>query len=224
MGDFVRLRVGCGLAEEGVLAVVRSVTTTGRYVVLLWCKPPLSFLSVDEADLELVCPVSEVEGRVSGVSSVKEDFDPELDLVALLQGYPLWTTVLWSPLLGTVELAGVSSDPEAPYPIRVVCKNGASYRFTRTGVFVSGVGGICTLWPSKDVWSWRNWEVKRWRASKQGSYWFVGSYGDVLEGMDEYDTMDNGRWVIGNYFPTREAAEAVLSRLKKCFTDLEVGE
>lgn len=224
MGDFVRLREGCGLAEEGVLAVVRSVTTTSRYVVLLWCKPPLSFLSVDGADLELVCPGSEVEGRVSGVLFVKEDFDPELDLVALLRGYPLGATVLWSPILGTVELAGVSSDPEAPYPIRVIGQNGASYRFTRTGVFVSGAGGICTLWPSKDVRSWRNWEVKRWRASKLGSYWFVSSYGDVLEGMDEYDATDNGRWVIGNYFQTREAAEAGSSRWRKCFTDLGVGE
>lgn len=45
-----------------------------------------------------------------------------------------------------------------------------------------------------------------WRANPNGRYWFVGSDLAVYAEVDMYDTTDNDRSQVGNYFSTRTEA------------------
>lgn len=48
----------------------------------------------------------------------------------------------------------------------------------------------------------------RWRAERGGEYFFVQGHGKVEYVNDNHDAWDDGHYSIGNYFRTREEAEA----------------
>jgi hypothetical protein len=56
---------------------------------------------------------------------------------------------------------------------------------------------------------------KRWRAEYNGKYFVIGNDGMIFEDRDKrYDT-DNRRYVLGNYFKTKEEAQAKLEKIKQ---------
>lgn len=50
--------------------------------------------------------------------------------------------------------------------------------------------------------------IVRWRANPNGKYFYLPGDGDVAETEDDMSNWDDGAYHIGNYFPTRELAEA----------------
>ena len=50
--------------------------------------------------------------------------------------------------------------------------------------------------------------IVRWRANPDGKYFYLPGDGDVAETEDDMSNWDDGAYYIGNYFPTRELAEA----------------
>ena len=50
--------------------------------------------------------------------------------------------------------------------------------------------------------------VVRWRANPDGKYFYLPGDGDIAETEDDMSNWDDGAYHIGNYFPTREMAEA----------------
>ena len=50
--------------------------------------------------------------------------------------------------------------------------------------------------------------IVRWRANPDGKYFYLPGDGDVAETEDDMSNWDDGAYHIGNYFPTREMAEA----------------
>ena len=51
---------------------------------------------------------------------------------------------------------------------------------------------------------------KRWRAEQNKGYFYVYSNGFVDETMERYNSMDNQRYELGNYFQTEEEAQKVI--------------
>jgi hypothetical protein len=56
---------------------------------------------------------------------------------------------------------------------------------------------------------------KRWRANNDTNYWIVDDCGSVLEPTEENDEFDDFRYSTGNYFQTKEEAEAYRDKLIK---------
>lgn len=50
--------------------------------------------------------------------------------------------------------------------------------------------------------------VVRWRAAPYKKYFYLPGDGDIAETEDDMSNWDDGAYYIGNYFPTRELAEA----------------
>ena len=50
--------------------------------------------------------------------------------------------------------------------------------------------------------------IVRWRANPSGKYFYLPGDGDVAETEDDMSNWDDGAYHIGNYFPTKELAEA----------------
>lgn len=59
---------------------------------------------------------------------------------------------------------------------------------------------------------------KRWRAEQYGQYYCICSDGSVTVSEDDYATVDNARFKIGNYFKTeqeaKESAQKFINLLK----------
>ena len=53
-------------------------------------------------------------------------------------------------------------------------------------------------------------EYKRWRAECNNLYYFINSYGEVLNSFDHREDMDNYRYKTGSYGRTKEELEAKL--------------
>jgi hypothetical protein len=58
-------------------------------------------------------------------------------------------------------------------------------------------------------------ETERWRAELGEDYWMVSAHNEVDSFVDEDDRYDRMNYNSGNYFRTREEAEAELERRKK---------
>lgn len=56
-------------------------------------------------------------------------------------------------------------------------------------------------------------QPKRWRAEEGKIYWCIDSVGTIWHESDNFTPGDNYRYAIGNYHPTREAAEAYKAKL-----------
>ncbi len=50
--------------------------------------------------------------------------------------------------------------------------------------------------------------IVRWRAEPYKKYFYLPGDGDIAETEDDMSNWDDGAYYIGNYFPTRELAEA----------------
>lgn len=61
-------------------------------------------------------------------------------------------------------------------------------------------------------------EKKRWRADRNETYYYIESFGDVNGDEEEGARIDTDRYNIGNYFKTREEAQAVADYLKALAT------
>ncbi len=58
----------------------------------------------------------------------------------------------------------------------------------------------CLMFDGKDI--------VRWRAAPYKKYFYLPGDGDIAETEDDMSNWDDGAYYIGNYFPTREMAEA----------------
>lgn len=56
---------------------------------------------------------------------------------------------------------------------------------------------------------------KRWRAEKKGIYFYVADKGCISDTWEDFDSADNKRYKLGNYFKTEEEAEKVKKELDK---------
>ena len=75
----------------------------------------------------------------------------------------------------------------------------------------------------------RPWRPKKWRPKKGQEYWSVLSHKDGSWCIDNYDydsyMADINRILLGNCFPTREAAEAAAPEIAKFYNDVrKMGE
>lgn len=59
----------------------------------------------------------------------------------------------------------------------------------------------------------------RWRAKMLGGYFFIGSRFCIDMDIDCNTTMSNARWESGNYFRTKEAAEAARDKILAILKD-----
>lgn len=57
-------------------------------------------------------------------------------------------------------------------------------------------------------------DCKRWRAKKNGLYWFISSDGIIGSSREENDPVDETRYRIGNYYKTREEAKEAIEKMK----------
>lgn len=55
---------------------------------------------------------------------------------------------------------------------------------------------------------------KRWRASKWGNYFSILDNGEVYMLMEAYLSSDEDKYRLGNYFQTKEQAQAVAKKIK----------
>lgn len=62
---------------------------------------------------------------------------------------------------------------------------------------------------------------KRWRASSQGNYFFVNTFGDVLIQIEQSSDADYERHKYGNYFRTEEQAKEAAKRIKKLLAEYQ---
>lgn len=62
-------------------------------------------------------------------------------------------------------------------------------------------------------------ELPRWRAKKGKTYFYVSIGGGIFpnSSFEESDEVDNKRFESGNYFKTREEAEAVAKKVREIF-------
>ena len=57
-------------------------------------------------------------------------------------------------------------------------------------------------------------EKKRWRAEIEATYFYVNSDAEVRYSFEDYGPVDYDRYAIGNYFQTKEEAQALADYLK----------
>lgn len=72
-------------------------------------------------------------------------------------------------------------------------------------------------------------ENKRWRADEGGVYWIIKQWGDIGYNEDIRDGIDIWNYECGNYYRTKEIAEAYLERQKflnefRTFVEEENGD
>ena len=65
---------------------------------------------------------------------------------------------------------------------------------------------------------------KRWRAEKKGIYFYVADKGCISDTWEDFDSADNKRYKLGNYFKTEEEAEKVKKELDKFWEKVRAGE
>ena len=65
---------------------------------------------------------------------------------------------------------------------------------------------------------------KRWRAEKKGIYFYVADKGCISDTWEDFDSADNKRYKLGNYFKTEEEAEKVKVELDKFWAKVRAGE
>jgi len=59
----------------------------------------------------------------------------------------------------------------------------------------------------------------RWRADKNGEYFYVNHIGNVICGIDEYIAEDNTFYNSGNYFKTDMKAEVYAEKWRALFSE-----
>ena len=57
-------------------------------------------------------------------------------------------------------------------------------------------------------------EPKRWRAEKYAKYWHIDREGDIFQMVERNYSYNDVMWAIGNYFRTREEAEAAAEKVR----------
>lgn len=62
-------------------------------------------------------------------------------------------------------------------------------------------------------------QPNRWRAEKDGIYYFVDNDGIVRFTSDKYSKIDNRKYNIGNYFKTKEEAQVIANKFKDLFKE-----
>jgi putative uncharacterized protein FNV0866 len=67
---------------------------------------------------------------------------------------------------------------------------------------------------------------KRWRAEKKGIYFYVADKGCISDTWEDFDSADNKRYKLGNYFKTKEEAQKVIDskEWKDFWAKVRVGE
>lgn len=66
--------------------------------------------------------------------------------------------------------------------------------------------------------------AKRWRAEKKGIYFYVADKGCISDTWEDFDSADNKRYKLGNYFKTEEEAQKVKEELDKFWERVRAGE
>ena len=145
--------------------------------------------------------------------------DQKFNLCQILKGCEGETIFL--PDDGECKIVNVSEDTiklarDSNYIIKL---SGESLLLQRTGFAYAYPSERAFLaYPLNAEGAWKEWaearKPKRWRANSGGDYWYVSSEGAVCEDLDIGVKLDNGRYSIGNYFRTRQAAELAADAFK----------
>ena len=130
----------------------------------------------------------------------------ELDLTSILR----IGDKVYSPICGELNFRGIVDG--AVLCLRFDYKSSNLY-FTKDGRY--SVDGEPLLFPSRDQRDWSKFERPRWRAEKGGKYWVVASDLTSFPSEEKYYSSDNDRHMCGNYFRTREQAEAAADRINE---------
>lgn len=133
----------------------------------------------------------------------------------------------WSPCYGEVTLLEVN--PEKIIIASV--QNGKKHTLGPDGKHYSvSPNAELMLFPDYESYvgnilgykAWETWvenQKKRYRAPMMGTYFYIGHYGEIKEGIDTDSTQDRLIWESGNYFETRdealEASKAIKETLAK---------
>lgn len=57
-------------------------------------------------------------------------------------------------------------------------------------------------------------DYKRWRTQEGKSYWYIDSDCEAFKEFERNDDYDNARYIIGNYYKTKEEAKRVTEKIK----------
>lgn len=63
-------------------------------------------------------------------------------------------------------------------------------------------------------------KLKRWRAERNGGYYYIDDDGGICYTTDDYVLVDNDRYALGNYFQTEEQAEKARELQKKAYQEV----
>lgn len=59
-------------------------------------------------------------------------------------------------------------------------------------------------------------EKKRWRAEKDGTFYYIEFDFEVEKDYEDFHIFDNTRYKYGNYFKTQQEAQEYAEYMKKC--------
>ena len=91
--------------------------------------------------------------------------------------------------------------------------------FSNFGIHVSTKEEAESIKQKVDVINDKYGIPKKWRAEYNGKYFVIGNDGVIFEDIDKGYDMDNRRYVLGNYFKTKEEAQAKLDKIKQIFSE-----
>lgn len=140
----------------------------------------------------------------------------KLDLRKILRGHE--GMPVYSPVFGPGTFVGfddrlfsVSVRPEAGGEEDLCC-------FDTNGKYLDAPQGECLLFPSREERDWGKWAAEHttepWRANPWGMYYYIdfSTFKAIYE-VDNDDTACQLHYELGNYFRTREEAEAKIAEI-----------
>lgn len=123
----------------------------------------------------------------------------------------------YSPIFGTGRLDRVGG---GIFPIVMMTDSDETYSFDRNGCHTLDDGAECLLFPSTENRDWGAWAAERtadpWRADPWAMYYYIdfSTFKAMFE-VDRYDTACLLHYELGNYFRTREEAEAKIAEISE---------
>lgn len=142
----------------------------------------------------------------------------KLDLRKHLRGHE--GMPVYSPVFGPGTLVAID-DKESGICVRPEGGDEKDiYYFNSDGRFSDRPEGECLLFPSRDQHDWNAWAAEHtadpWRADPWGMYYYIdfSTFKAMFE-IDRYDTACLLHYELGNYFRTREEAEAKIAEISE---------
>lgn len=124
---------------------------------------------------------------------------------------------VWVESIGYVTLKDVALGKDYTYPIHCEYYDIEAERVISLFLTCMGSTGKflpCVIWPSKDCRSWDG-VGARVRVPAAHNYYYLNELFSVCCSCDTRDSASDARWLSGNYFRTKEAAEEGVACIRK---------